>query len=292
MLTSHRAQMRRVVIVSAAFAAAGAVACGDPTSVSPETREAVVRAYLYAGQPVNDIKLTWTAPIGTPDSLADSASPPINSATVTLIKSGVRYLLSKSPGDTGYYRYTGTNLTVKEGDAFDFEAIVEGKTITAHTVVPTKPSDARMSSSTLKVPTFTFSPGAPRPDLSGLNAQVRWTRTTGALYFVTFESTDAVPVAIDLGLPPGFGGAIGMLRRRFISAPTAADSLSVNALSLSYYGNYTVRVWRVNEEYAQLYATLQQDSRDLNEPATNIHGGLGVFSAFAADTTLMVVVKQ
>ena len=53
-----------------------------------------------------------------------------------------------------------------------------------------------------------------------------------------------------------------------------------------------MRVWRNNEEYAQLYASRQQDSRDLNEPATNIHGGLGVFSAFSADTTSFVAVKQ
>ncbi|MBK6457995.1 MAG: hypothetical protein IPF87_18230 [Gemmatimonadetes bacterium] len=61
--------------------------------------------------------------------------------------------------------------------------------------------------------------------------------------------------------------------------------------SLTYYGRYTVRVWRVNEEYAQLYATLQQDSRDLNEPISNVRGGLGVFSAFAADSTSFQVVK-
>ncbi len=48
---------------------------------------------------------------------------------------------------------------------------------------------------------------------------------------------------------------------------------------------------RVNEEYAPLYATLQQDSRDLNEPFTNITGGLGVFTAFAADTTSVTVIK-
>ena len=282
----------RVWLVAATLTISVIAACGDPLATAPSSRETVVRAYLYVGQPVNDIRLTYTAPIGTPDSLADSASPPVNNATVTLIRSGVRYALSKAPGDSGYYRYTGTNLTVREGDVFDFEAIVNGKTITARTVVPTHPTNARMSASTIKVPTFTFTPGSPRPDLSSLTTQVRWTRTSGALYFVTLENTDAVPVAIDLGLPPGLGGIVGALRRRFISPPTAADSFTVNALQLSYYGNYTVRVWRVNEEYAQLYATLQQDSRDLNEPATNIHGGLGVFSAFSADTTLMLVQKQ
>ena len=85
------------------------------------------------------------------------------------------------------------------------------------------------------------------------------------------------------------GGMRG--RRRLVFAPTAADSLPINALGLPFLGRYRVQVWRVNEEYATLYNTLQQDSRDLNEPFTNITGGLGVFTAFAADTTSVVVVR-
>ena len=115
---------------------------------------------------------------------------------------------------------------------------------------------------------------------------MRWTRTPGALYFVTLENTEVAPVAIDFGLPERLRG-----RRRVVFAPTAADSLPINALGLPFLGRYRVQVWRVNEEYAALYNTLQQDSRDLNEPFTNITGGLGVFTAFAADTTSVVVVR-
>jgi hypothetical protein len=263
---------------------AGALACGDPTSVAPGTREPVLLAYLYAGQPVNDIRLTWTAPIGTPDSLADSASPPINNATVALVRAGVRYTLSTAPGDSGYYRYTGNDLVVHEGDVFGLEATVDGHALTAQTTVPVRPTGARMSTTTLTVPTF--GPGLGRPDLTAGSALVQWQKTSGALYFLTLESTETSPERIDLDLPIPIGGG-----RRFIFPPTAADSARVNVFSLTYYGKYTARVWRVNEEYAQLYATLQQDSRDLNEPISNVHGGLGVFSAFSADTTVFTVVK-
>ncbi|MEQ1692484.1 MAG: DUF4249 family protein [Gemmatimonas sp.] len=263
---------------------AGALACGDPTATAPATREPVLRAYLYAGQPIDDVRLTWTAPIGTPDSLADLASPPINNATVALVRAGVRYPLVHATGDSGYYRYTGADLVVREGDVFDLEATVDGHVLTARTSVPVRPTGARMSASTLKVPTF--SPGMGRPDLSAGSALVHWQKSSGALYFLTLESTEVNPVQIDLNLPIGRGGG-----RRFIFPPTAADSARVDVFSLTYYGTYTARVWRVNEEYAQLYATLQQDSRDLNEPISNVHGGLGVFSAFSADTTVFSVVK-
>lgn len=270
--------------VLTACALASVAACGDPTVVLPESREPVIRAYLYAGQPVNDIRLTWTVPVGT-DTLASQA-PPINDATVTLIRGGVRYPLEKAAGDSGYYRYAGTALTVREGDQFTLEAAVNGANIAARTTVPVRPSGARVAARTLTVPTLTFMPGGPRPDFSAASTVVRWTRTAGSLYFVTLDNVEVAPTAIDFGLPRGLIG-----RRRLVFPPTAADSLPINALGLPFLGRYVVNVWRVNEEYAQLYATLQQDSRDLNEPFTNISGGLGVFTAFAADTTSIVVVR-
>ncbi|MFC1529786.1 hypothetical protein ACFL6R_03610 [Gemmatimonadota bacterium] len=49
---------------------------------------------------------------------------------------------------------------------------------------------------------------------------------------------------------------------------------------LTHYGEHLVRIYRINQEYADLYGSRQQDTRDLNEPLTNIQNGLGVFSAF------------
>ncbi len=268
-------------------ALATAIACGDPTFVVPASSDAVVRAYLYAGQPVNDIRLTYTVPISTTDTTSAQSAPPINNASVVLIRGGVRFPLSKSAGDSGYYQFNGSGLTVREGDVFTLEATVDGKALSARTVVPVKPSGARVAAASLSVPTLVFGPGNPRPDFSESQTTVRWTRTVGSLYFVTLENVEAAPVAIDFAFPGAIRG-----RRRVIFAPTAADSLPINALGLPYYGRYRVSVWRVNEEYAQLYATLQQDSRDLNEPFTNVVGGLGVFTAFSADTTSVLVIKK
>ena len=49
---------------------------------------------------------------------------------------------------------------------------------------------------------------------------------------------------------------------------------------LEHLGRHRAIVYRVNQEYADLYNNRVQDSRDLNEPPSNIRGGLGVFSAF------------
>lgn len=62
-------------------------------------------------------------------------------------------------------------------------------------------------------------------------------------------------------------------------------------MSITHYGLHRVRVYRVNQEYADLYDTRQQDSRDLNEPLTNIVNGLGIFSAFNSNEIYFTAVK-
>ncbi|MDB4063024.1 hypothetical protein N9541_03055 [Flavobacteriaceae bacterium] len=47
-----------------------------------------------------------------------------------------------------------------------------------------------------------------------------------------------------------------------------------------------------SKEYALLYETSTQDSRDLNEPYTNINNGLGIFSGFASQEVYFEVIKQ
>ncbi|MDA3862202.1 MAG: hypothetical protein PF445_13365 [Melioribacteraceae bacterium] len=51
-------------------------------------------------------------------------------------------------------------------------------------------------------------------------------------------------------------------------------------------------LYRVNKEYVDLYESRDQDSRNLNEPLTNIENGLGVFSAFASDSVYFNAVKE
>jgi hypothetical protein len=243
----------------------------------------VVRAFLYAGEPVADIRLSWTTTL----SDADTIPAPINDADVALIRGGVRYALVRASGDSGYYRYAGNDLVVHEGDVFDFEARVGDRLITATTTVPTRPGVVTKSADTIKVPDFnSFTPGQ-RPNFELTTVTVHWPKSPGSLYYVTLENLESNPVSI--------ADSLGRFRfgpARTVFSPTAADSLAIGFNQVKYYGQHRVRVYRVNDEYAQLYATQQQDSRDLNEPFSNVHGGLGVFSAFASDTTRVVVAKQ
>ena len=56
------------------------------------------------------------------------------------------------------------------------------------------------------------------------------------------------------------------------------------------YGKHKITIYKVNEEYALLYETSAQDSRDLNEPYTNINNGLGNFSGFSSQEFYFYVI--
>lgn len=245
-------------IVCLAVALALAACESDPLSLPPDERF-VIQAYLFAGEPVTDVRITETLPIGSPDTV----SPPINDAEITLIKDEARYALVLTPGDSGYYHYPGDDLFVEVGDLFGLEVSVDGVTATANTIVPPAPDGVSLSSTELTVEGISAS----EPVL------VRWLNPSGDWYFVTHQNVEEDP-------EPVFSGTVIIRPSLVVSEPTSADSLEIPTFSIRHYGEYEVNVHRVNPEYGRLYTSREQDTRDLNEPDTNIENGIGIFTAF------------
>ena len=260
--------MKRIAI---GLAIASLLASCDTSLTTPDgTAEAVIEAFLFAGEPVTDVRITSTVELGGTDTVGVA----INDADVVLIKGGQRYELTLGAENDGYYRYTGSDLAVNEGDVFDLEVSYAGGVATARTVVPSRPDTLTLSADSLVIPSFGF--GGFDPAIFNTRLIARWPNPSGNLFYVTIEVVDDPPTEIGGRAQGGF--------RRFIFPPVAADSFAVSPFSLAYYGLHEVRVYHVNNEYAALYESRLQDSRDLNEPATNIRNGLGVFSAFSSRT--------
>jgi len=205
-----------------------------------------------------------------------------------LIKDGRQYDLTLSPGDSGYYHYTGNDLLVEQGDVFEIDVVHNDKVATGKAVVPAPPEDLALSSTTLYIPTEITFPFDPALD-STSSITVSWKRDSTSLFYVVVENVEENPDSIASfgGFRGGMGGS-----RRFMSTPTSQNEYRIQRFSLSYYGKHTVRIYRVNQEYADLYGSRLQDSRDLNEPLTNIENGLGVFSAFNSVKAEFTVVQQ
>jgi len=99
------------------------ISCDDENLNNIAANQFVVEAFLYAGEPIDDIRIKTTYPLSEQEDI----SAPINNAEVTLIKNGQRYDLVPS-GDEGFYNYPNNDLTVKTNDVFQLEVIHDGIT--------------------------------------------------------------------------------------------------------------------------------------------------------------------
>ena len=277
--------MNRYFSIFFILASAVALGCSNSSPLVPESDLVVLRGYLYAGEPVTEIQLTSTLGLGSTDTLA----PPIPDAQVTLIKNQVRYSLVATSGRAGYYDYPGGDLQVAAGDQFRIEVSYFGKLASAETIVPPEPAGVAISSNELEVQSFTFDStgfgfgrGFLEQDTTGL--RVDWRNDDGSTYYVTLDNMEADPQPVDTRFPFDRPG-------RIISVPINTSEYRVNRFQVTHLGRYRVKVYRVNQEYADLYRSRNQDSRDLNEPLTNVVNGLGVFTAFDSDSVFFQAVQ-
>ncbi len=269
----------RTTVLTIAFVLALGGCTSNP--VSPSETQVVLRGYLYAGLPVQDIQLTSSISIfGT-----DTVDPPITQATVALAKGGSVYGLVANSARPGFYYYPGTDLTVGNGDVFQIHVDYNGQSVTAETTVPSKPQQLALS-----IPTLHFQPDTfqtrfgTRYSVLGLDtAIVTWSNPLGDYYYIVIESVDSARQLLR---------GDSLVTRRFVSDPTNQASYRINNNSILYTGLHVLRLYHVNKEYADLYRSREQDSRALNEPLTNVKNGLGIFSAFASDSLSFSVLLE
>lgn len=243
----------------------------DPVFAPPDPDSFVVQAFLFTGEPVSQVSVMGVLPI---DADSTAVPEPITDASIRLTRDGVQYELVPTNEKPGFYHDPSGTLPVEVGDHFQLEVTWRGQVATAETVVPETPTGLVLSSDSLEPPEPGSGPGGPFS--SGIVA--RWGNPETELHYVVVDNVEADPE------PVPSSGIISRVAPRIILPPTLADSSFVNARNLTHLGRHRVSLYRVNREYADLYRGLRQDSRDLNEPPSNIDGALGVFSAFASDS--------
>lgn len=275
------------------IAFASLFSCKEDAIYTPDERF-VLQAYLYANESLVEVSVKNTVPL----TVADSVGEPINDAVITLYKNNAAYALV-SASDSGTYYYPADDLVIETGDVFSIEATVGDKTVTGTTIVPNSPEGVVMSLESIELPeidlTSGMGMGAMRELMDAMRTvelEVFWDNPDGELHFVVVENAEEDQESIfpDAGGMFGRAGGRGAFRR--ISSPTRESSYQINFSEISYWGQYVVKVYRVNQEYADLYENLAQDSRDLNEPPTNIKNGLGIFSAFNSKSVYFEVKKK
>ena len=258
------------------------IGCTDEILTEPTSNLFVISAFLYEGEPVQNIQVTSTLELGSTDSIA----PPINDAIVNLIKNASSYLLSPNPDKPGFYNYEGNDLSITAGDLFKIEVNYNNILAYGETIIPQKPQNLIVSDSILNLPYIEFSDlRSGLIDPNDYSLVISWDNFDSSYYYVVLENLEVNPAPI-------FDNVSLQRFSKFISTPSKTSEYIINPLTLFYFGVYRAIIYKVNQEYADLYESRQQDSRNLQEPLTNIVNALGVFSAFASDTVLFNVVQN
>jgi hypothetical protein len=242
------------------------VQCEDNSLITPDYQGIVIQGYLYEGEPVTQIRITETLPIGD----TSSSIPPINDAVVTLMKGDTIFELSPTQGDSGYYHYEGNDLVISESDLFTLKVAYFGIEAYGSTSVPPAPKNSVLTDTVLYLPkTMDFEFDSTRHEI-----KVSWDIDTNAMYFVYIENVEEDPVQVNSRIPPrGLPG-------RMVEMPMNQNFYPILFEDITHYGLHRIRIYRINKEYVDLYISRNQNTRELNEPLTNIVNGLGVFSAF------------
>ena len=259
----------------------GLMACeGDLDFVAPDPDSIVIQAFIFSDEPVKWVTVSGVLPV---DADSTEVAPVISNAEITIFRGGERFDLQPTSGEPGRYHYPGDDLDIQIGDVFRLEATVNGRTATAETVVPMAPVGLGLSADSLIAPTFPPQRGQGPGNLLNRTITAHWTNAGDQLHFVVIDNIEEAPQILPTT------AIFSRFASRLIQQPTAADSSLVRVVMLTHYGQHRLKLYRVNEEYVDLYRGLQQDSRDLNEPPSNVHGALGIFSAFSADSSFFEV---
>ena len=138
-----------VVLIAGFFSS-----CEDENLNDLAFNQFVVEAFLFAGEPVDDIRVKTVFPLT--DEV--DTSEPINDAEVVLMRASETFPLVSS-GSDGLYHYPGDDLEVRTGDIFQLEITHNGITAMAETEVPTPTQGLNLSQDSIIVPTLPLSQG-------------------------------------------------------------------------------------------------------------------------------------
>jgi hypothetical protein len=246
----------------------------------------VLEGYLFQDEKVDSIHLTKCLSFATEDTVYT----PVDDAQITLNWQNNQFIL-KNIGN-GYYNYNGNDLLIKEGDTYSIDINYSGQEITSSTIVPKKTTIHPLTETVVYVDTVsTFGP----PNITGsedVSLEIVWDNLDNNYYYVVIESADSNAANIVMGGGGFFNGTRPSMNFSFRSEPFIGDRYTINTRTLGKYGKHIVKIYSVNEEYANLYENRSQDSRNLSEPVTNVKNGLGIFTAFSYDEVSFYVINK
>ncbi|MES2517161.1 MAG: hypothetical protein V4585_03570 [Bacteroidota bacterium] len=259
------------------------IACEKDANTIPGGAKAIVEAYLIPNQPIT---LKVKKEIAYNEDLTNKETF-LMGLSIKITGDGQTYLL-KSFQDTLYK--SDDNVRLKVGVTYNLSFDYNGKTVSASTIIPTKPtglaSDVKSIVRTRQVITTTG--GFGRNLDENVDVNLSWTNPTNDYHFVVADNIEPKPDLI-VTLPTTSSTTVTEFNRRFRSQPVQGTATRLRSQQFQYFGKYNIVLLKVNPDYAALYNTSGTTSQNISTPPTTITNGLGVFTGVNADTLSFLV---
>ena len=269
-----------ILIASIAFASVMTGCTDNDYQPAQEADVAVVEAYLEPGHEIN-VYLSKMVPYITES--ADSVQKPIESVDVYIKHNDMDFLLEPAEEDPGRYVCLDSGLVLVPGDEYELSFDYHDNTVSAMTTIPVKPAGTGLYPDVLQI-----NPNDMRPGMMQNKVTVYWDNPDNGYFLIVTEYLDSAYTPIN----PYFDPEIFDDYRKVSTKPVADYSYDLDTRrQLLFFGRYRVIVYKVNEEYVNLYENISQSSLNLTEPLTNVENGLGIFTGVNSDTLLLEVQK-
>ena len=171
--------------------------------------------------------------------------------------------------DMGEGVYTSENIIAQNG-TYKLEFEYAGKSVWATTIIPDKVYGFKCDTTEL-VHTERFSDDTIR------YVNYRWDNSDDTYHMFYIKNMESWSTPI-YGIEPS---------KSITSSPTLDTTHQVNSRGFYYYGRHYMVLYKVNQEYVDLYYSSSNNSQSMTNPPSNVNNGFGIFTAMTSDTLLL-----
>lgn len=248
----------------------------------------VVQGYIYSDHDVQRLSLNYTFSLNSSDTIGQ----PVTDAAVAVYVNDIVYPFYHNQDMPGEYFSLQGFLQPKAGDRLRLEVLHQQNLIEAYSSMPPAPVNLQLSRKDMRFPNKDMADltSAELNNLPNIAIDITWDQQSLGqyYYFAKMRNIDANPNALKI-----YGPGVLAIPTTFSTNLRALNGFSVDYKDVSHTGAHVVSVYRVNQEYADLYGTLfDQNARGVQAPATNVENGLGIFTGFTCSTDTFFVVQK
>jgi hypothetical protein len=175
------------------------------------------------------------------------------------------------------------NVKLKVGVTYSLSFDYNGKTVSASTIIPTKPAGLKSDINSVVRTRQVVTTGFGRNVDDNIDVNLTWSNPNSDYHFVVADNIEA-KLDLVITLPTTSTTSFNNFNRRFRSQPVQGTETRLRTQQFQYFGRYNIVLLKVNPDYAALYNTEGTTSQNISTPPTTITNGLGIFTGINADT--------